>query len=93
MSGKKVSFGAKPQLTQVPLTPDSWVSGEEVSAEPETPVAAKPTEASSKGLMKRLTIDIPESLHKRVKSGCALRGEKIADVVRDLLEQRFAEES
>lgn len=92
MSGKKVSFGAKPQPTQVALTPDSWVSGEEVGAEAETPAPKKPVDAS-KEPMKRLTIDIPENLHKRVKSGCALRGEKIADVVRDLLEQRFSVES
>jgi hypothetical protein len=39
--------------------------------------------------MKRLTIDIPLSLHQRVKSQCALKGEKMADVVRELLERRF----
>ncbi|MBK4362389.1 hypothetical protein GWK90_09500 [Candidatus Hamiltonella defensa] len=39
--------------------------------------------------MKRLTIDIPESLHKAVKSACALRGTKIADEVRGLLNHEF----
>jgi ParG len=47
---------------------------------------------TDKESIKRLTIDIPEELHRRVKSGCALRGEKIADVVRELLEQRFPTE-
>jgi hypothetical protein len=42
--------------------------------------------------MKRLTIDIPLSLHQRVKSRCALQGEKMADVLRGLLEQRFPPE-
>lgn len=39
--------------------------------------------------MKRLTIDIPVSLHTRIKSQCALRGVKMADQVRELLEKQF----
>jgi hypothetical protein len=39
--------------------------------------------------MKRLTIDVPIDLHIRLKTGCALRGEKIADVVRVLIEREF----
>jgi hypothetical protein len=39
--------------------------------------------------MKRLTIDVPASLHARIKSQCALRGVKMADEVRDLLEKHF----
>ncbi|CDH45385.1 hypothetical protein [Candidatus Contendibacter odensensis] len=39
--------------------------------------------------MKRLTIDIPFSLHTRIKSQCALRGVKMADQVRELLEKQF----
>jgi plasmid stability protein len=39
--------------------------------------------------MKRLTIDIPEGLHRAIKSQCAMRGTKIADEVRDLLIQKY----
>jgi hypothetical protein len=39
--------------------------------------------------MKRLTIDVPLSLHSRMKAGCALRGTKMADLVRELLESEF----
>ena len=39
--------------------------------------------------MKRLTIDVPASLHARIKSQCALRGVKMADEVRELLEHHF----
>jgi hypothetical protein len=39
--------------------------------------------------MKRLTIDVPASLHARIKSQCALQGVKMADEVRSLLEQHF----
>lgn len=39
--------------------------------------------------MKRLTIDIPVSLHVRIKTQCASRGTKMADEIRALLEERF----
>jgi hypothetical protein len=39
--------------------------------------------------MKRFTIDVPVELHRRVKTGCAQRGLKMADVLRDLLEREF----
>ena len=38
---------------------------------------------------KRLTIDIPASLHRTIKSQCALRGSKIADEVRELLIEKY----
>ena len=40
---------------------------------------------------KRLTLDIPASLHARIKSACALRGVKMVDEIRALLEERFKE--
>ena len=39
--------------------------------------------------MKRFTIDVPVSLHTRVKTECAKSGRKMADVVRDMLERQF----
>lgn len=39
--------------------------------------------------MKRLTIDVPASLHARIKSQCAIRGVKMADEVRELLKKHF----
>ena len=58
---------------------DAWVdAGADLKADaPVTP-------------MKRLTIDIPVELHRRVKRECADRGVKMADVVRDLLSREFA---
>jgi ParG len=43
--------------------------------------------------MKRLTFDVPIDLHIRLKTGCAMRGEKIADVVRVLMEREFPPQS
>jgi hypothetical protein len=50
------------------------------------PAAEKPSEP-----MKRLTIDVPRSLHTRLKTACAASEKKIADVVRDLIENHVAD--
>ena len=79
---KSVSFARPARKAQPDV--DSWVSG----AGGEAPAApTKPAKVSVP--MKRLTLDIPEELHRRVKSGCASRGEKIADVVRRYLDAEF----
>jgi hypothetical protein len=39
--------------------------------------------------MKRLTIDVPASLHSRIKVQCAQSGQKMADVIRALLAEHF----
>lgn len=41
--------------------------------------------------IKRLTIDLPASLHTRVKSQCVLRGTTMVELVRDFLEREFPE--
>jgi hypothetical protein len=41
---------------------------------------------------KRLTIDVPASLHARIKATCALRGEKMAEAIREILEEQFPEQ-
>lgn len=81
MSGKRVQIGAKPTTRPpAPAAADSWVDSRVA------PPPAEPTEP-----MKRLTIDIPESLHRTVKMACAARGTKIADEVRTLLIREFVE--
>jgi hypothetical protein len=39
--------------------------------------------------LKRLTIDIRRSLHARIKSQCALRGTKMVEEIRLLLERAY----
>ena len=73
---KKVNFGAKPVDKSAAV--EQWVESRE-------PLAGGD---AGEGI-KRLTIDLPESLHKRVKAGCALRGVKMADEIRRLLETHF----
>ncbi len=76
MSGKKISFGRRPS-TQQSAQADDWVAsrGQE---EEDQPVR-----------MKRLTVDIPESLHRAMKAECAMHGLKIADVVREMLTEKY----
>lgn len=77
MSTKKVSIGAKPKTpASAPASADAWVESRvETVDEPEK--------------MKRLTIDVPESLHRAIKAQSAMRGSKIADEVRELLVQKY----
>lgn len=76
---KKIPFAAKPQQA----TADDWVNSRP------TPSVPRPEEPSRNETMKRLTIDVSASLHRRIKIHCAQREIKIADEVRRLLEQHF----
>jgi hypothetical protein len=63
----------------LPKAAEAWIQTpkvEEVVSEP----AARP---------KRLTVEISQELHRRVKVACAQEGKLIADVVRDLLENAY----
>jgi hypothetical protein len=71
---KKVEFQAKRPSVHESTNLDAWVQGQ-------APSDREPT--------KRLTIDVSLSLHKRIKSGCAIEGLVMADEIRDLLERRW----
>ena len=70
---KKIAFGAKPTSKPTPPAADAWVDSRTDDA----------------AAMKRLTIDIPERLHRAVKAQCAMRGTKITDEIRELLLQKY----
>lgn len=58
--------------------------------EPEPP--PQPVEPLAPAIpMKRLTLDISESLHRRLKATCAQRGTKMVDDIRLILEREFPE--
>lgn len=79
MTRKKVTLAAKPRPAAATApTADDWVQSRQV-------------EANNGETMKRLTVDVPSSLHTRIKSQCALRGVKMADEIRELLEKHFPE--
>lgn len=77
MSRKTIPF----KMPAKPTDPaERWV------AEREAAPMAVPSPSES---MKRFTIDVAEDLHKRIKAQCAMRGVKMADVMRELLEREF----
>jgi hypothetical protein len=80
---KRVAFTAKPSAAHRPASPDEWVT----SGTPSEVRAV--SEAHGDVPLKRLTIDVPAPLHAQIKSKCALRGTKMADEIRVLLEQHF----
>jgi hypothetical protein len=59
---------------------DQTAAGDRVTAPPAEP-------------MKRFTIDVPVSLHRRIKAVCAARGLNTSTVLRDLLEREFPDTS
>ncbi|CEE60312.1 conserved hypothetical protein [Xanthomonas citri pv. citri] len=77
---KKIQIGSKPTASKpVQANADAWVAnrGEQPEAAP----------AAAVEKMKRLTIDVAESLHRDIKRKCADEGVKIADVARELLRE------
>ena len=76
MAKKKVAIGGKPKAKAASeVTTDDWV---------------KNRSSTEDVKMKRLTIDVTEELHRRIKGDCASRGVKMADEIRALLEQHFS---
>lgn len=83
MAAKKVAIAGKPNRGAGAEALDAWVS--------RSPAAAGEAPSQPAEPMKRLTIDVPLSLHSRIKVQCAQEGKKMADVIRTLLEERFPE--
>jgi predicted DNA binding CopG/RHH family protein len=80
MPAKKVSMGTKPGRTASPTSVDDWVQ-----AEP-----AKSAAPTAEVKMKRLTLDIPEPLHKAIKTRSVQEGVSMVDMLRALLEENYS---
>lgn len=82
---KKITMtAARPRVA---AAVDEWVmsrlgSDEEAALPAPAPVVpAEPT--------KRLTFDVPASMHRRLKLGATARDQNIADVLRELIDREF----
>ena len=83
-SGKKVAFTAKPQQAQL----DEWVSASDPAPEP--PPEPTIPQSSIEGVkMKRLTLDIPETLHRSIKLQAVTQSVSMVDLLRTLLEKEY----
>jgi predicted DNA binding CopG/RHH family protein len=79
MAAKKISFSTKPNGEKPSV--NEWVSNRETSIQEQ--------EAQQMVKMKRLTLDIPESLHRAIKMKAVEDGVAMADLLRSLLEQHY----
>jgi len=77
MSGKRVAIGLKPSAK---LQAEQWVA----QAAPAVEEGAPPQ------IIKRLTIDVSEDLHRRLKVKAAQEGVRMADLVRRWIEDGCA---
>jgi hypothetical protein len=77
--GRKAVQIAHPRAV---TTQDEFVN-RKPEAEPERP--AEP--------MIRLSVDVPESLHTRIKLDCVAKRRKMAEVLREMMEQRWPAEA
>jgi hypothetical protein len=82
MVAKKVSMGAKPKRSAKPISVDDWVDSRGKEDAP-------PTTTTQPVKMKRLTLDIPESLHKAIKVRSVEQGVAMVDMLRILLDKHY----
>ena len=78
MPAKKVKIGSKPAETAASV--DHWVATRAVEPEPSEQPVKK---------MKRLTLDIPEPLHRSIKLRAVEQGVPMVDMLRELLEKHY----
>ena len=83
MPAKKVSFNAKPKQEK-PANIDEWVADRDSKT-----VNPKSSSGEAPEKIKRLTLDIPESLHRAIKKKAVEDGETMADQLRSLLEAHY----
>jgi hypothetical protein len=74
MATKKVRFGVKPKSSPPVPDADTWVQQQALDGDSTEP-------------MKRLTIDIPEDLHRRLKISAASQDRRMVDLVREWIRQ------
>lgn len=82
MSSKKVTFGTKPDLTSLDALVQSRSEGQGAAPAVAVPVVEK--EAT-----RRVSVDLPLSLHTKLKLHCVQSGALMADYVRDLIAREF----
>ena len=61
----------------------------EAGEEPRASDYRKPVKAADKGEIVRITLDLPKSLHRKLKIHVAGEGVTIADYLRDMLNDRL----
>ncbi|VTS07986.1 hypothetical protein [Tuwongella immobilis] len=81
---KKITFPHKSKTP--PPAADAWVA--EPSHPPETRSPAKPVALAR---MRKLTVDVPDDLYRRVRVGLAREDRNLTELVNEFLAARFPE--
>ncbi len=83
-SGKKITIPTTPKQAQL----DQWVTATELPdpIAPQSPPTKLPIDSPK---MKRLTLDIPEELHRSIKLKAVTQGVSMVDLLRTLLEENY----
>ena len=77
---KSVPMGKRPTATTAATSEgDNWVGAADMPA----------VNAIQREGVRRLTIDIPVSLHRAIKAQCAAHGQTMAEELRGLLFQKY----
>lgn len=84
----KKTFSAAPKPKQ--LTDEQILAFEQGGAGHDTSPQTKPRLPVA-GSTKRLSLDLPESMHTRFKTACSATGRKMVAEVQTFIEQRTAE--
>jgi hypothetical protein len=88
---KRVPMTTKP--TGGKPDPDAWIQGSSPTPPAAPPTAAErvpPRPAQPEAKPKRLTIDLEPTLHAKVKVASAQAGRTMAEMVREILAERFS---
>ena len=83
MPAKKHSFPSKPR----PANADEWVSSQTPATKE---ISQTPLPPAKTGIIKRLTLDLNEDLHRRIKLACTIRGSTMVEEITKLLEKEFS---
>ena len=78
-STKKVTIGSRPSKSKAAAA-EQWIKTRETA------------KAGEDEEMKRMTFDMPENLHKKLKLYCVEHGTKRSTVIRDLVENLLENE-
>lgn len=91
MAEKRPNLTGRPSATAADK--DKWVHGGDTTTTPAATVTAtSPTPPPPREPTRRLTLDIPERLHRAMKIRAATTGVTMLDEVRALLETHYADQ-
>ena len=81
---KKITFPKKSQTT--PPAADAWVTEQSPASS-----IREPEKSAVTGRMRKLTVDVPDDLYRRVRVGLAKEDRNLTELVNEFLIARFPE--